>query len=74
MHSGNGQHTEMDEAAQLCFARAIDAADLPDDPKLGATLKAYFRWATAAMSAYPRSAGDVPAGLTIGRWSWDGPV
>src|SRR5262249_46508829 len=68
MHSGNGEHTEMDDRAQVCFANA------PDDPKLRATLKAYFRWATSAMSAYPRSADDVPAGLSIGRWSWDGPV
>jgi len=74
LHSGNGEHAEMDERAQDCFAHAIDDAGLPDDPRLRSTLKAYFRWATRAMAAYPRSADEVPAGLLLGRWTWDGPV
>jgi hemoglobin len=74
MHSGNGEHVEMDERAQVCFAQALDDACLPDDPKLRSTLKAYFLWATAAMSAYPTSADDVPSGLVLRHWSWDGPV
>ena len=74
LHSGNGEHVEMDERAQTCFAQALDDAKLPSDPHLRSTLKAYFRWATEAMSAHPRSADDVPAGLVLGRWSWDGPV
>jgi hemoglobin len=74
MHSGNGEHLEMDERAQTCFAQALDDAGLPGDPRLRSTLKAYFRWATEAMAAYPRSADDVPAGLPLARWSWDGPV
>lgn len=74
MHSGNGEHIEMDERAQECFALALDDAALPADPSLRATLKGYFCWATAAMSAYPKSARDVPAGLMLRRWSWDGPV
>ena len=74
LHSGNGEHDEMDERAQICFALALDDAGLPDDMRLRSTLKAYFRWATKQMSAYPKSANDVPAGLVLGRWSWDGPV
>jgi hemoglobin len=74
MHAGNGEHIEMDERAQVCFALACDDANLPDDPALRATLAAYFRWATATMSAYPRSPDDVPAGRSLARWSWDGPV
>src|SRR5690349_14794548 len=42
MHSGNGPHEEMDERAQDCFAAALDDADLPADPRLRATLRAYF--------------------------------
>jgi hemoglobin len=35
----------------------------------------YFAWTTTtAMSRYHRSADDVPDGLRIPRWSWDGPV
>jgi hemoglobin len=75
LHSGNGgPHDEMDERAQVCFAQALDDAGLPADPRLRATLVAYFRWATTRMSTYPRSADDVPAGLALARWSWDGPV
>jgi hemoglobin len=74
LHSGNGEHEEMDERTQECFALALDDAGLPNDPALRAALKGYFRWATTTMAAYPRSADDVPPNLPFGRWSWDGPV
>jgi hemoglobin len=74
LHAGNGEHNEMDERAQVCFELALDDAGLPNEEALRATLKAYFRWATAAMAAYPNSADDVPSGLSIPRWSWDGPA
>jgi len=74
MHSGNGEHIEMDERAQVCFALALDDAGLPADPRLRNALKAYFRWATALMSAYPHSAQDVPADMPAARWGWDGPL
>ncbi len=73
MHSGNGEHGEMDERAQTCFALALDDAHLPDDPELRATLRAYFRWATELMATYPESADDVPEDLAVPRWSWAGP-
>jgi len=73
MHSGNGEHREMDERAEACFAQAIEDAGFPEDARLRDTLKAYFHWANGAMAAYPRSAGDVPAGLALAKWSWDGP-
>ncbi len=74
MHSGNGRHPEMDERALACFAEALDDAGLPEDRRLRDSLRSYFRWANEAMDTYPESADDVPAGLTIGKWSWDGPV
>jgi hemoglobin len=74
LHSGNGEHVEMDERAQVCFALALDDAGLPNDGRLRATLKAYFRWATEAMAAHPESVDDVPDGLVLPRWSWDGPL
>ena len=73
LHSGNGEHLEMDERAQICFAHALDDAGIPVDPALRATLKAYFRWATEGLSTYPHSAEHVPAGLALRRWSWGGP-
>lgn len=73
MHSGNGEHPEMDERARACFELAIGDAKLPDDAALRAALVSYFGWATTAMSKYPHSADHVPAGLPLARWSWDGP-
>ena len=74
MHSGNGEHLEMDERAQVCFAQALDDAAIPDDPRLRSTLKAYFRWATERMAGHPESADSVPDLLGLARWSWNGPV
>jgi hemoglobin len=74
LHAGNGEHHEMDERAQTCFARALDDAGLPEDDALRQALKDYFRWATTAMSACPESPEDVPDGLSVPRWSWQGPV
>ncbi|HQR08330.1 MAG TPA: group II truncated hemoglobin [Gemmatales bacterium] len=51
MHWGNGEHQEMDERAQTCFAQALDDAGFPADTRLRSTLKDYFRWATRTMSA-----------------------
>jgi len=74
LHAGNGEHQEMDERAEACFALALDDAGLPDDPRLRSTLKAYFHWATQRMSAHPASTDHVPDGLALARWSWDGPA
>lgn len=74
MHAGNGEHRDMDERTQACFAQALDDAGIPDNAGLHATLERYFAWATARMSAYPSSADDVPSGLAMAYWSWDGPV
>ena len=73
IHAGNGEHREMDERAQVCFAQALDDAAIPDDPRLRDTLKAFFGWATVRMASYSESADTVPEGLAMARWSWDGP-
>jgi hemoglobin len=75
MHSGNGVHTEMDERAIACFDQALTDAGLTDDPKLRLALHDYFAWATTvSMARYHESADDVPTGIPIPRWSWDGLV
>jgi hemoglobin len=72
MHSGNGEHVEMDRRAIACFDQALADVGLADDP-LRQVLHDYFAWATTTtMSRYHRSADDVPNGLSIPRWSWDG--
>ncbi|MFV0459476.1 MAG: hypothetical protein ACK5MT_12000 [Actinomycetales bacterium] len=74
IHSGEGEHEEMDRRAIECFERALAAVGMDVNQPLGRTLRDYFAWATTAMSRYPRSADDVPEGLDVPRWSWDGPV
>jgi len=74
LHSGNGEHQEMDDRAQECFALALDDAGLPEDDRLRSTLKDWFQWATEAMAAYPDDPDDVPEGLDLPHWSWNGPV
>jgi hemoglobin len=72
IHSGNGSHEEMDRRAIACFDQALDDAGLSDQP-LRQVLHDYFAWATTtSMSAYKESSDEVPHGLTIPRWSWDG--
>lgn len=73
IHSGNGHHDEMDRRAIACFDEALGDVGLADDERLRTTLHDYFAWATTTtMSRYHASADDVPAGLRIPRWSWDG--
>ena len=75
MHSGNGPHEEMDRRAIICFDQAVADVGLAPDERLQQVLHNYFEWATTTtMSQYHRSADDVPGGLHIPQWSWDGLV
>jgi len=72
IHSGNGAHEEMDQRAIDCFDQALIDAGLTAQP-LRQVLLDYFAWATTTpMARYHESADDVPDGLAIPRWSWDG--
>ena len=71
MHSGNGEHPEMDRRAIACFDAALADCGLTGD--LRRVLHDYFAWATTTtMARYHESAGDVPDGLVMPHWSWDG--
>ena len=73
IHSGNGAHEEMDRRAIACFDQALADTGLVTDERLGHVLHDYFAWATTTtMARYHRSADDVPDGMAIPRWSWDG--
>jgi hemoglobin len=73
IHSGNGAHEEMDQRAIACFDQALADAGLTAEP-LRQVLHDYFAWATTTvMARYHDSADDVPEGLSIPHWSWDGP-
>jgi hemoglobin len=75
IHSGNGPHEDMDRRAIACFDQALVDVGLTGDDQLRLVLHEYFAWATTTpMSRYPRSADEVPDGLRIPQWSWDGLV
>ena len=73
IHSGNGPHEEMDARAVACFDQALEDVGLAADQLLHRVLHDYFAWATTTVSRFHRSADDVPDGLSIPRWSWNGP-
>jgi hemoglobin len=72
MHSGNGEHDEMNRRAIAAFDQALAQAGLTSEPLKGA-LHDYFAWATThSMAMYHQSADDVPAGMKIPHWTWEG--
>jgi hemoglobin len=75
MHSGKGPHEEMDRRAIECFDEAMTDVGISEDDPVRQVLHDYFAWATTTtMSRYHDSADDVPPGLALPRWSWDGLV
>jgi len=63
----------MDRRAIACFDQALEDGGLASDDALRQALHDYFAWATTtSVAAYPDSPDDVPPGLPIPRWSWDG--
>jgi hemoglobin len=71
LHSGNGPHEEMDRRAVACFDQAL--VDVGLDDRTRGALSNYFAWATThEMGVHHESAEQVPDGLPLPRWSWDG--
>lgn len=68
----HGFHPQHDERLAAYWAEALHDVGLGEEPLHGA-LHEYFAWATAQLSRYPGSADDVPDGLGVPHWSWDGP-
>ena len=73
LHSGNGPHEEMDQRAIACFDQALTDVGLGEDERVGSVLHDYFAWVTTnSLTRYHQSADDVPEGLRLLHWSWDG--
>ena len=73
IHSGQGEHDDMDRRAIDCFDQALHDVGLSTDERLRQALHDYFAWATTTtMARFPESPDDVPDGLSIPQWSWDG--
>jgi hemoglobin len=74
LHSGNGPHDEMNARAIACFDAALGDAGIERQDPAWQVLHDYFAWGTPAVNRFERSEDDVPDGLQIPRWSWDGLV
>jgi hemoglobin len=73
IHSGNGRHDEMDRRAIAGFDQALEDVGLTANEPLRQVLHDYFAWTTTTtMSRYHEAADDVPEGLSVPQWSWDG--
>jgi hemoglobin len=73
MHAGNGDMSDLGRRFVTCFMAAADDAGLPEDPEFRAALRSYMEWAVQDIALrYPDSATEVPAGLPVPRWGWDG--
>jgi truncated hemoglobin YjbI len=70
LHSGNGEHDEMNHRAIDCFDQAMTDSGLTD-PRLRQVLHDYFAWATFT-TMYRHKPDDIGDGLSVPRWSWDG--
>ena len=73
MHAGNGDMGDLGRRFVDCFVLAADDAGLPEDPEFRAALRAYCMvWAVEDVLTYSPPDADVPTGVPMPRWSWDG--
>ncbi|RKR75978.1 oxidoreductase [Frondihabitans australicus] len=73
LHSGNGEHRDMDDRAIACFEGAIADVGLDRDAAVGASLVSYFAAATRRLAEHPAGVAGIPDGLPVPRWSVSGP-
>lgn len=72
MHSGNGEHEEMDRRAIVCFAEALDDVGVEGE-ELRRALLSYFTWATTdRMASFPGKGAVIPEDMRLVRWSLAG--
>jgi hemoglobin len=72
MHSGTGDMSDLGRRFIECFVSAADDAGLPPDPEFRAALRAYMEWAVRDVALSHPDDSDIPPGLTVPHWSWDG--
>lgn len=72
VHAGQGANADLGQRFVRAFVQAADDAGLPDDADLRASLRAYMEWAVEEVLSYSPRGTDVPPGLPVPRWSWDG--
>jgi hemoglobin len=71
----HGFHPDHTTRLAAYWAEAMTDIALSESDPVRHALQEYFEWAThASMARYQRSADDVPEGLNLPHWSWDGLV
>jgi hemoglobin len=73
IHAGHGDMGDLPKRFVDCFVAAADDAQLPVEPVFRAALRDYMVWAVSEFNAYPGDPSNVPVGLRVPSWSWDGP-
>jgi hemoglobin len=72
IHARQGAGDDFGPRFVACFMQAADDVDLPDDPDFRAQLRAYMEWATKEVIEYAPREAQVPPGLPVPRWGWNG--
>jgi hemoglobin len=72
LHAGNGDMADLGRRFVACFVQAADDAGLPNEPAFRDALRAYMEWAVSDVLVYSPQGSDVPSGLRMPHWSWDG--
>jgi hemoglobin len=72
MHARHGDMGDLGRRFVDCFVAAADDAGLPVDPEFRAALRAYMVWAVDDVLTYSPVDAEVPAGVSMPHWSWDG--
>jgi hemoglobin len=74
VHARQGVDAEFGGRFVACFMAAADDAGLPADAPFRAALHAYMTWAVEEVKQYSPDDAEVPTGLPMPRWGWDGPL
>ena len=73
LHSGNGDMSDLGRRFADCFMLAAADAGWPEDQEFRAAIRAYIESAVREVALSHPHDSDIPAGLPIPHWSWDGP-
>ena len=71
-HRGLGITSEQRFRFASLMSLAADDAELPADPEFRAAIRGYIDWAVPTVALSHPDDTDIPSGLTVPRWSWDG--
>jgi len=72
IHAGQGAGSDLGERFVVCFMRAADDAELPNDADFRAQFRAYIEWAVDDVMAYAPEGSEVPNALPVPHWGWEG--